>query len=188
MRYLVRHGVTDETNNDIFDGWGDTKLSKQGIQDAETAAKVLAAKSICRIFSSDIERAAQTAEILSRRLGVSLTFDPGLRPINVGRFTCQSKRANDLEFAKYLRDPNLVIPGGESQNGFRKRVKGTLAKYKLSIPVALVTHNSVFTIASDQPYLPDEDENQDIVGTGGICAMTHTDRIVAIHGATKDAE
>ena len=63
--YLIRHGKDDNT---IRGGWSDTPLTEQGKLEVEILANKLSndlSLNITQIFSSDLMRAKQTAEIIS---------------------------------------------------------------------------------------------------------------------------
>jgi bisphosphoglycerate-dependent phosphoglycerate mutase len=96
--FLVRHGDTDLNNEDIIHGWVSTPLNDEGIADAHKAADSLKDKNITRIVSSDLPRAKQTANILSQKLKVPVTFDPNLRTWDSGDF---DGTKDHEEFKKY---------------------------------------------------------------------------------------
>ena len=66
--YLIRHGMDDDT---VRGGWSGHGLTPAGAAQARALAEEIAAARIqpACIYSSDLPRAAETAEILSRHLG-----------------------------------------------------------------------------------------------------------------------
>ena len=73
-------------------------LTKTGIEQAEQIAKYLAPIDISAIYSSPIERAKHTAEIVAKNSSLEVVLDERLTEINMGKFT----RMNyDDMFAKY---------------------------------------------------------------------------------------
>jgi len=72
--FLIRHGQSDGNAEGRFGGHGPTPLSKLGEKQAHLTAKALAKEGITAIFSSDLHRAVQTAEALSK-LAISATAD-----------------------------------------------------------------------------------------------------------------
>ena len=58
--FLVRHGETDANADGIVQGWLDTDLNERGKSQAKEAAKEFN-EDIDAIYSSDLRRAAQTA-------------------------------------------------------------------------------------------------------------------------------
>ena len=77
--FMVRHGDTPLNDADLIHGWVDTPLNEEGIAQAHKAAEALKDKEITHIVSSDLPRAKQTANILAKKLGVPVTFDPMIR-------------------------------------------------------------------------------------------------------------
>jgi 2,3-bisphosphoglycerate-dependent phosphoglycerate mutase len=60
---LLRHGQSMWNQKNVFTGWVDVPLSKQGIQEAINAGKKLTNTQIDMIFTSTLVRAQQTAMI-----------------------------------------------------------------------------------------------------------------------------
>ena len=116
--FLVRHG--ELTDMSRWDGWADYDLNEDGRQQAEAAARWLSFEKIGRVVSSDVPRTIHTAEYLMDTGAVECPFmacDPNLRPWMVADFTGKEKTPERLAaFEKYLDNPDLVIPDGESLN------------------------------------------------------------------------
>ena len=71
MIILMRHGADDDC---VLGGWSDANLSKLGIKQVNQAIKKISQLHICHIFSSDLPRARETAEMLAKRLNLNITF------------------------------------------------------------------------------------------------------------------
>lgn len=135
----------------VWDSWGDLNLSEEGCQQAEKAAQWLSFERIGRVVASDLPRATHTAQYLMDTGCVECPFmacDPNLRPWFVSdEFTGKEKTPERLAaFQKYLDDPDLVIPGGESRNQVKLRVQVIfqyLASPYKALPTAIFIHNSV---------------------------------------------
>lgn len=146
--WLIRHG--ELTDMSVWDSWGNLDLSEEGRQQAEKAAQWLSFERIGRVVSSDVPRTMHTAQYLMDTGCVECPFmacDSSLRPWFVSDFTGKEKTPERLaEFQKYMDDPDLVIPGGESRNQLKVRVQVIfqylLAPYK-ALPTACFIHNSV---------------------------------------------
>ncbi|KZT09615.1 phosphoglycerate mutase-like protein [Laetiporus sulphureus 93-53] len=83
--YIVRHGETDENRLGIMQGQVDTKLNAAGIEQAQLAASALEVVPFKRAHSSDLERAAKTAEIiLEKHPNVLLVRSVALRERHLG--------------------------------------------------------------------------------------------------------
>jgi broad specificity phosphatase PhoE len=146
--FLVRHGELESMS--IWDGWGNYELSEKGREQAESAARWLSFERIGRVISSDVPRTMQTAQYLMDTGAVSCPFmgtDPNLRPWMVAGFTGKEKTPERIaEFKKYIDDPDLVIPDGESRNQLHDRVQVVftyLATPYNCLPTAIFIHNSV---------------------------------------------
>ena len=146
--YLIRHG--ELTNMHVWDGWSGMELSEEGKRQAEAAARWLSFERIGRVISSDVPRTISTAQYLMETGAVECPFmgcDPNLRPWMVADFTGKEKTPERIaEFKKYIDDPSLVIPGGESHDQLNDRVQVVfqyLATPYNKLPTALFMHNSV---------------------------------------------
>lgn len=168
--YLIRHG--ELVNMNIWDSWGNYELSEKGREQAEKAAQWLSFERIGRAISSDVPRTMQTAQYLLDTGVVSCPFlacDPNLRPWMVAGFTGKEKTPERIaEFQKYLDDPSLVIPGGESREQLHDRVQVIfqyLATPYDALPTAVFIHNSVIK------SIMGIDDIKDAVSPGGIIAV-----------------
>ena len=81
---LVRHGETDWNAERRWQGHADVPLNERGREQARALAERLAGESIDAIYSSDLSRARDTADIVGARLDVPVAVDPDLREIDVG--------------------------------------------------------------------------------------------------------
>ena len=82
---LVRHGETDWNADGRWQGHADVPLNERGRAQAQALAEQLAAEEpLDVVYSSDLARARETAEIVARRLGVELVLERDLREIDVG--------------------------------------------------------------------------------------------------------
>ncbi len=82
-----RHGQTEHNAGGIHQGQLDTELSDRGKREVQAAAPELAARAPSRIVASDLVRAADTARLLARAIGLEVHYDPRLREIDVGAWT-----------------------------------------------------------------------------------------------------
>ena len=153
--YLIRHGQDDDT---VRGGWSDSPLTDLGIQQSiDLADKILKNfndYNICKIFSSDIPRAKQTAIIIAEKLNLPVDYITDLREVNNGDLAGMN---NAVAEEKY---PNLYwrnleweehYPNGERPKEFYERVSNawselinSLADYDKNILV--VTHGGVINI------------------------------------------
>jgi 2,3-bisphosphoglycerate-dependent phosphoglycerate mutase len=117
--YAVRHGETEWNLVEKMQGHMDSPLTNNGIKQAQFVADGLASKKIDILFSSDLGRAIQTAEIIASRLSLEINTDMRLREHNLGIFESLTKTEFEERYPEevkqfYTHDPDYVIPGGES--------------------------------------------------------------------------
>jgi len=168
--YLIRHG--ELKNMHVWDGWGDFELSEEGKFQAEKAAQWLSFERLGRAISSDIPRTIQTAQYTLDTGCISCPFlytDPNLRPWMVADYTGQEKTPERIaSFQKYMDDPALVIPGGESQDQLNDRIQVIfqyLATPYDAKPTAFFIHNSVIKSLLQKMHI------KQAVAPGGIIAI-----------------
>lgn len=76
---LVRHGETDWNASGRLQGHTDRPLNEYGRRQAAALAERLAGDGVAALYTSDLSRAKETAEIVAARLRLPVTVDPGLR-------------------------------------------------------------------------------------------------------------
>ena len=99
MIIFLRHAQAENNTKRILAGRTEgVPLTETGIEQAERIAKYLAPIDISAIYSSPIERAKHTAEIVAKNCSLEVVLDERLTEIDMGKFT----RMNyDDMFAKY---------------------------------------------------------------------------------------
>ena len=99
MIIFLRHAQAENNAKRILAGRTEgVHLTKTGIEQAEQIAKYLKPLDISAIYSSPIERASHTAEIVAKNRSLEVVLDERLTEIDMGKFT----RMNyDDMFAKY---------------------------------------------------------------------------------------
>ena len=160
--HLLRHGESLKNKKNIAASWPEkfySPLTRKGKEEAMRAAKSLKKKKIDLIFSSDLLRAKQTAEIIGKELGIRPKFDKRLREAGVGIFNGKplyeigiffSKKGDNLSPLKhYLNRFRLSMPGGENYVQVEKRMKVFLKdidrKYS-GKNILIVGHQRPFTL------------------------------------------
>src|SRR5688572_14977612 len=124
--YLVRHGQSAGNAEGRFGGHGPTPLSELGEKQAEITAKHLAREGVNVIYSSDLHRALQTAEALSKQIGIRVIPTPAFRERNVGVLEGltfdESKETFPKDYyALVNRNVHHVITNGESYRHLLRR-------------------------------------------------------------------
>jgi len=150
---LIRHAETDMVGR--FCGHCDPELNQRGRQQLVEVGNRLAEHKIDRVFTSDLRRAQQTAEIIATHFRAGLHIRPGLREIYFGRWEGLSWKEIEIRdpvLAKKWAEeyPRSTAPGGESCRQFDFRVRGEMAFLRAQAakwPVAAVTHAGFIRVA-----------------------------------------
>lgn len=150
--YLFRHGETDWNFQKRWQGHSDIPLNATGLQQAARLAEELKSFGIQHIFSSDLLRAKQTAEIAAGVHRLKITLDSRLRETNLGKAEGLTndevvQRFGEDTWERWARfeeqDPAASFPGGESKPAVLKRVLESLTDHLSSTryqTVAFSTH------------------------------------------------
>jgi len=154
---LARHGQTDDNLPPLrFQGFRDTPLNDTGRVQAHELAEKIAARSgpIASLWSSDLSRARETAEIVGARIGVAPRLDPRLREANRGEWEGhlfpEIERADPERFAAWMRGgASWRFPGGESLQEQQDRVMASLAEIAATreLPALAVCHGGSIRVA-----------------------------------------
>jgi broad specificity phosphatase PhoE len=106
--HLVRHGETDWNRELRWQGHCDAPLNERGRGQARALAEALAGTSFAAVYSSDLRRASETAEIVAARLDLPVRVEPALREIDVGSW--EGLTLAELE----ARSPDVVARWDET--------------------------------------------------------------------------
>ncbi len=131
--YLVRHGQTAWNHIGRIQGHSDVPLDEVGSQQAERVAHWLAQRlasrqSLHAVYSSDLQRAARTAQVIAERLNAPLLLTPALRERDWGAWEGLTRdevieRYPEHHFT-YLYDPlGGTPPAAEPMTAFWERVQ-----------------------------------------------------------------
>ncbi|THF83648.1 histidine phosphatase family protein [Deinococcus sp. KSM4-11] len=120
----MRHGATDWNGAGRWQGWTDTPLGAVGEAQARRLAARLAGRTYDAVYSSDLVRAARTAELGVP--GAAIRVDDRLRELRFGKYEGAGTDdvLHDPDYHDWQRDPwNLPAPGGgESLAGVAARL------------------------------------------------------------------
>ncbi len=118
--YLVRHGETDWNKDGRIQGQQNPPLNELGRRQAKAVAEYLTAirSDYDCLYSSDLLRARETAEVIAAKWGGQIILRSDLREQCFG--VCEGFLAEEaltrfgVDIRAYLRDPaGTSIPGGE---------------------------------------------------------------------------
>ncbi len=140
---LVRHGQTDWNLEGRFQGQSDTPLNQTGRIEAQSLADQLKGQAFSAIFTSDLLRAKETADIIAEVLGLRVISEPRLREINQGEweglFVEDIKAINAVHWDQRKTDPaNFHPPGGESVAEVAQRTRAAMRNIAHLYPVGSV--------------------------------------------------
>jgi len=144
---LIRHGQAEHLINDISGGWTDTKLTELGKKQARFAGsrlkEFLDSKGL-KIYSSDLSRALETAEIISSIMYIEFSSSKDLRELNTGKAINLTQTEAD-RIRQPMTEPLLdwiPYPEGESWRMMHTRIKKFMESLDIdeSETVLLVTH------------------------------------------------
>lgn len=117
--FLIRHGETQWNVTLQYQGHANIPLNERGREQARRTAARMRPWGVQTLYSSDIARAWQTAEIIGAALGLNPIPMPELREIDVGLWEGLTPEELYRRFpdhmAEYRRDPARTVRlGGES--------------------------------------------------------------------------
>jgi 2,3-bisphosphoglycerate-dependent phosphoglycerate mutase/probable phosphoglycerate mutase len=119
MVVLLRHGQTDYNVAGRMQGHIDSVLTKTGVAQAVHVAPEIARLAPDRLISSDLGRAADTAEAVAAASGQPVKLDSRLRETHLGEWQGQTvaeiEEAYPGAIATWRSDPAWAPPGGESR-------------------------------------------------------------------------
>lgn len=151
--YVVAHAQSVHHVEKLGGGWYDTSLTDLGRVQAEKTGKYL--RSIIRgevsIYSSDLKRAAETAEIIGGIFGQEVTLDEGFREMHYGIIEGKPQEwIKTLEIKVPPEEERLdfrTYVGAESRREVGTRVKEAFdhALNKNEKDIVIVTHGFATT-------------------------------------------
>lgn len=116
---LVRHGQTEYNKSGRMQGQLDTALSAVGIAEAKSVASQIGEWNVSAVYSSDLERAVDTAKILADAWGLDVITDRRLRETDLGDWTGASHEEVDRDYpgqrAYWRHAPTWAPPNAETR-------------------------------------------------------------------------
>lgn len=184
---LVRHGQTDMNVEGIYFGWLDPSLNSRGKEQGEKAKEIIKNISYDKIYSSDLKRAKETAEIINY-LNKEIILDKRLRELNFGIFEGLSYKEIKNRYPKECEESekdwkNFNFINGESPKNIQKRAIEFVESLDLSVDNMVVTHWGVINCILSW-YFSNELESywKYSVENGGICIIEFVDKFPILKG------
>ena len=157
---LIRHGETEWNRERRMQGHADSPLSDKGMRQAILLAQRMKNIGFTAFYSSDSGRACETARFITDATGRPVLLEPRLRERNFGVFEGltgpEMQEQHPEAYARFKsREPDYVVPGGESARAFRDRALACLAEivtHHVNELVVVVTHGLVCDVAYRAAY------------------------------------
>ena len=147
---LVRHGATDWNLQGRCQGSSDRDLSEMGTRQAEQIAALLRHEKIHAIYSSNLRRARQTAELIGRPHDLPVLIEDGIRELDHGELeglTFNEIKTQYREFlSRWRSEPaDIRVPGGERLADVAERAWNSLNRiaegHRQAERILVVSHN-----------------------------------------------
>lgn len=156
---LIRHGETAWNAIKRLQGHLDIPLNAEGERQAAALGRALQGETLDAVFSSDLQRARQTAKAIAASRSMTVQIDPGLRERCYGAFEGMlyseiSQRFPQAYTAWQARDIDARFPEGvyvaETLREFSERAVNSIIRIVSEHQyrrVAIVTHGGVLECA-----------------------------------------
>jgi broad specificity phosphatase PhoE len=105
------HSISTDNEHGIATGWLPGELSETGRQLARELGQRRRSKPTASVFTSDLRRAVETAELAFAGTGIPLYVDARLRECNYGDWNGMPVARLEAERARHVDEP---FPNGES--------------------------------------------------------------------------
>ncbi len=162
--FILRHGEAESNHEKYISCWPEKRiinLTDEGRKEIEKIAQTLKKENIQLIFSSDLLRTKETAEIVSEQINIPVKFDERLREYNVGEFNGQPiEKFNNFVSEKidlFFKTPK----GGENLSDVRGRMMDFILeiekKYK-NKNILIVSHGHPLWVLENAAQGLDEKE------------------------------
>ena len=149
MIIFLRHGQAENNTKKILAGrTPGINLTEEGKKQAQQAGKMLESLNVSAIYTSPIDRAIQTCEIVSKHCNIEYKTDDRLIELDMGQFTMMPyqeifKKHGNV-FLKFYSGSSEVSDNGvetfvQVQNRVNEMVDYVISKHK-NENVVLVTH------------------------------------------------
>lgn len=148
---LWRHGRTAWNHEGRIQGQADVPLDATGVRQARSAAPSLAQLGPALLVSSDLRRAADTAQALAAVADLAVTYDRALRERHCGGWEgltgAEIAESFPEEHARWRSGLDQRLPGGESLVDAAARAVGSLRGHLAALApgevLVAATHGAV---------------------------------------------
>ena len=146
--YLIRHGRQDSLLCNV-----NAALSEEGVEQARHLRERLRGYQIDAIYSSDLIRAKQTAQIINEALQLPLEIREDLKEISFGLMEGNTDDYNEEYFAEFKMEQkklaeDIPYPGGENGTSVYERAMPVIQEIVQSGKqnIVVVTHGGTIRV------------------------------------------
>ncbi len=141
---LIRHGSTAWNKEGRIQGHTDNPLDEEGLQQAAAIAERLSGEQWDYIYSSDLLRAVQTAEVISKRLGIPIAGQvPGVREMNGGLIEGTTEDERVQRWGSGWKSMDMGLESDESGQQRGSRAIEEIAARHPGKRILLVSHGAI---------------------------------------------
>jgi broad specificity phosphatase PhoE len=122
---IARHGESDWNRERRWQGYSDRPLTDRGREQARALAARLAHIELDAVYSSDLQRARDTAAVVAENQGVEVQALPELREVDVGSWSGLTRAEAEERFPDGFARWTSGFPGwedGETYQAMTQRV------------------------------------------------------------------
>jgi len=124
--YLVRHGRTERSEENLFRGQADIPLSETGKKQALALADALSGEQIKFVCSSPLSRGLDTASVIAGKFNLTVQTLEGLNDTNFGEWEGKSLKEVEEKYPELFKvwqsaPADLIFPGGETLTRAKNR-------------------------------------------------------------------
>lgn len=173
---LARHGETDWNRDGRWQGHADPPLNDDGRRQAEELAGEV--ESVDAVYSSDLARARETAEIVAGRLGLPVETDPRLREVDLGEWSGLRTVEIEEQFPeghrRWVAYESHGWSEGESYGEMGDRVLEALREIAAKHPdgrVLVITHGGPIRAVEAELRGIEPLEARRLIGVVGNCSL-----------------
>ena len=164
--YLVRHGETVYNIQRIIQGWCDSPLTEEGIKQARKLKEYLKDYEFKAIFTSSLNRAADTARILNEDRNIHFEICDELKEMHFG--SLEKTPGND-EFLNQFYEGYKKYGGENSEEAGKRIMDFVLSKYEEYKDDTILIFSHGWSIRSFLRLI-DKKRLDDFFLSGGWCA------------------
>ena len=97
--YVIRHGETNANKDGVLQGASNWPLNEDGVKLAKLTGENMKGIKFDACFSSPLDRAKQTAELVLKHSGnnINIIFDKRIEELNMGIYEGKKIKPNELE-------------------------------------------------------------------------------------------